>query len=224
MCIRDSLEGGRGEESVSFLDEEVDAAVQAVGGDGILHQTPDPLDGIVLVSAVLRQPEEAEAGMVGPSPPGPNELGVVGDDVVEGQDDLTRRVCPGQGIQECDELAGALARADQVMESAGTSVERAEQRTLGILARRRDSETWPLHPARPDHRQQVEVALVEIEEGGRRRDGLGEQRQLECRRRVLLPLAAWRVRRRGQAWPCPAPAGLVAVSYTHLTLPTSDLV
>src|SRR5678809_14907 len=71
MCIRDSLEGGRGEESVSFLDEEVDAAVQAVGGDGILHQTPDPLDGIVLVSAVLRQPEEAEAGMVGPSPPGP---------------------------------------------------------------------------------------------------------------------------------------------------------
>src|SRR4051812_49994302 len=76
------LEGGRGEEAVGFLDEEVDAAVQAVGGHGVLHQAPDALDGIVLVGAVLPEPEEVEARMLGPSTPGPAEVGGVGNYVV----------------------------------------------------------------------------------------------------------------------------------------------
>src|SRR5262249_31158399 len=56
-----------GEEPLGFVDEEIDAAVQAVGRDSVLHQAPDTLDGIVLMSAVLRQPEEAEAGVLRPS-------------------------------------------------------------------------------------------------------------------------------------------------------------
>src|SRR5690242_21054733 len=102
------LEGGRGEEAVGFLCEPVDTPVEAIGGHGSLHQSPDPLDGIVLVSAVLGQPEEAEAGMLGASAPSPNELGVVGDDVVEGQDDLAGGIGPGESVQKLDELGRAL--------------------------------------------------------------------------------------------------------------------
>src|SRR3954447_8917508 len=116
------LEGGGGEEAIGFGNQQVDAAVQAVGGDGILHQAPDPLDRVVLVSAVLRQPEEPEPGVLRPGEPGPDDLGVVGDDVIEGNDDVSGWVGCSQSVQELDELGGSLARADQMMKPTGARV------------------------------------------------------------------------------------------------------
>src|SRR6266545_508011 len=59
--IRGSKAGG-GEEALGLPDQRVDAAGQPVGGDGILEQAPDPRDRVVLVGAVLGQPEQPEAG------------------------------------------------------------------------------------------------------------------------------------------------------------------
>ena len=46
--------------------------------------------------------------MLRPSEPGPDDLGVVGDDVIEGHDDVSCRVGLSQGVQEFDELRGSL--------------------------------------------------------------------------------------------------------------------
>ena len=90
-------------------------AMQAIGGHWVLHQAQDALDAIVLLSTVLREPEELEAGLAVSARQCPDEFGVVDDDVLERQDDLASGLDPGQGIQESDELGEASTRTGQAV-------------------------------------------------------------------------------------------------------------
>ena len=70
----------------------------------------------------------------------------------------------GQVVQEGHEVDRPLAGADQAMHLPGARVEGPEHGPLGVLARRRDPPAGPFHPTGPDHRQQLQLALVQEEE------------------------------------------------------------
>lgn len=67
-----SPEAGLAEEPLGGGDQQIDAAEQAIGCLRVLHPPPAPLDGVVLVDGVLRQPQQAEVGMLGSDKPRPN--------------------------------------------------------------------------------------------------------------------------------------------------------
>ena len=63
------LEGGGGQEPIGHRHQFVQAAMEAIGGHGILEQTPDALDRIVLMRRVFGQPQQANPRVLGPRQP-----------------------------------------------------------------------------------------------------------------------------------------------------------
>ena len=135
----------------------------------------------------------------GPRQPAAHDLGVVGDHVVQDQHDLAGGVGRGQLLQEGDEVHRQLPGPHGVVQRAGAGVQGAEDGPLGVLARGRDAHPGPLHPHRPDDRQQLQVALVQVQDGRRRWPAPGRCRaSFSGRRRVDLALPG-----RARGWPGP---------------------
>ncbi len=85
----------------------LDAAGQAISGDMIFHQAPDPFDGVGVVGRVCGQPQDAHA-RVGRQP-GTHDLGVVHLDGIHGQVERAAGVGGGDLREEGDEMHSQLA-------------------------------------------------------------------------------------------------------------------
>ncbi len=92
------------EEPAGYGDEFLDAAGQAIGGHGVLHQAPEALDRVGVVGRVLRPPEHMHARIGRPLRS--DHLGVVHLDVVHGQVERALGVGGGNPLEEGDEMDG----------------------------------------------------------------------------------------------------------------------